>query len=402
MVTAEEIVEAARAYAGSPYRWWTGAYPEYGPPGYMDADPEKYTPAFVRREGVHCSGFINLVRAACGLEPVGLTKAYYDWLYEDGEWFDPSAPGVPGAICVHPWEEGLTEGHVALYTGDHTIIQAEPTGGVWEGDTDYGSHAWADYWLYGLMPDVDYGNVPEPAPAGAFTAEMLTRAMTSTSFAGPDILPADAARYLPHLLAACRKYRITTRPRLAAFLAQTGAESGSFRWWREFGLGEGREYYPYYGRGPMQLTWRANYLQYEDASGHEVVDNPDMVADDTAIGFDSAAWFWHSRDLNSLADAATWQSFYAITGRVWGQAGPFAERDSRYQHAWDTLPGDLDLTQSEEPEPEPEPEMPAWKRRGWINLSGYFMPEQSGRNKVWGEIGEDGIVRVRDWQNGNG
>ncbi len=164
MVKASEIVAAARSYAGSPYRWWTGAFPEYGPPGYMDyQSPGYYSPGFVKREGVHCAGLINLARMECGLEPVGLTKAYYDWLYDSGEWFDPSTPGVPGAICVHPWQSGMgagNEGHVAMYTDEHTLVQSVPGTGVYEGEQDYDSHAWADYWLYALMSDVDYSEYP--------------------------------------------------------------------------------------------------------------------------------------------------------------------------------------------------------------------------------------------------
>lgn len=165
MVKAAELVEAARAYVGSPYRWWTGAYPEHGPPGYMDGgNIAAYTWGFVRREGVHCAGLINLARADCGLEPMGLTKAYYDWLYDDGEWFVTDDPGVPGAICVHPWQAGVTEGHIAMYTDTHTLIQSVPGQGVWEGEQDYDSHRWADYWLYALMPDVDYSDAsPQPS-----------------------------------------------------------------------------------------------------------------------------------------------------------------------------------------------------------------------------------------------
>ena len=64
----------------------------------------------------------------------------------------------------------------------------------------------------------------------SLTAELLTQAMTNPSWDGPDLDPAEAERYLPHLIAACNKWEINTRERLSAFLAQTGAESGSFKW----------------------------------------------------------------------------------------------------------------------------------------------------------------------------
>lgn len=184
--------------------------------------------------------------------------------------------------------------------------------------------------------------------ATPLTAKLLQEAMTSPSWPGPDLLPADAERYLPHLIAACKKWKIDNRDRLSAFLAQTGTESGSFRWWREFSQGRNPDGSPkpfgdWYGRGPIQLTWEENYQKFQDDTEHPAHDDREIVADNTAVGFDSAGWFWDSRALNELADQATWQSFYGITERVWGRFGPFHERDARYDHAWRVLPGDLDL-----------------------------------------------------------
>ncbi len=57
MATGMGIVEAARQFLGAPYKFWTGVYPEYGPPGYNDwQDPGYYTPGYVVSEGVHCAG----------------------------------------------------------------------------------------------------------------------------------------------------------------------------------------------------------------------------------------------------------------------------------------------------------------------------------------------------------
>ncbi len=161
-VTGMDIVNAARQFAGAPYRYWTGVYPEVGPPGYTDwQDPGYYYPGYVYSEGVHCAGLVNLARMECGLTPIGLTKQYGDWLWNEGtgEYFnpDPNSPGVPGAICVKPWDPYTgAEGHVAIYTDAHTLIQAVLNPGVYEGEQDYDSYNWAGYTTYGLMPDVDY------------------------------------------------------------------------------------------------------------------------------------------------------------------------------------------------------------------------------------------------------
>lgn len=195
------------------------------------------------------------------------------------------------------------------------------------------------------------------------TVELLVSAMTSPRFEGPDIDPIDAERYLEPLVAACKKYGITTRARLAAFLGQTGHESGSFRWWREFGWGEGKPYGFYYGRGPIQLTWEDAYRAFEAATGYEAYQNPEIVADDPKVGFESAGWFWRDlKGLNALADHGTWEAYREITGRVWGSAEYVPERDNRYAVAWEALPEDLDLTKDEYPATELTIDDKAWVR----------------------------------------
>jgi predicted chitinase len=43
-------------------------------------------------------------------------------------------------------------------------------------------------------------------------------------------------------------------------------------------------YYPYYGRGYVQLTWKDNYKKYGDILGLDLVNNPDLVMEpDTAL-----------------------------------------------------------------------------------------------------------------------
>jgi hypothetical protein len=50
--------------------------------------------------------------------------------------------------------------------------------------------------------------------------------------------------------------------------------------WRENNL----RYYPYYGRGYVQLTWEDNYQSFADFTGLDLVGNPDLVMQpDTAL-----------------------------------------------------------------------------------------------------------------------
>ena len=173
MVKASDIVEAARELIGVRYVWWAEGDPL---PMYYYDYPDSAPPVwYMRQNGTMCSDLINWARMYCGLPAIGGTPAYYDWLYAGGEWFDPSVDGVAGALCVNPgiWRGGAGQGHVALYSGAHTLIQATDGvgsfAGVNEGEQDYDSHGWANYWLYGLMPDVDYSeyidDAPDPVPA---------------------------------------------------------------------------------------------------------------------------------------------------------------------------------------------------------------------------------------------
>jgi putative chitinase len=143
------------------------------------------------------------------------------------------------------------------------------------------------------------------------------------------------------------KYEIDTPQRIAAFIAQCGHESGGWRVFSEnlnysakaldavFGkyfVRAGRdanEYarqpekianvvyanrmdngdtdsgdgWTYRGRGPIQLTGKANYTKFSEEMGVDAVDNPDMVAEDKEVALMSAIWYWNSNNLNRYADS---------------------------------------------------------------------------------------------------
>jgi len=52
------------------------------------------------------------------------------------------------------------------------------------------------------------------------------------------------------------------------------------------------------------------------------------------VGFRTAAWFWNSRNLNSLADKG---DFRGITKRVNGGYNGLADREAYYRRALNTL-----------------------------------------------------------------
>lgn len=143
--------------------------------------------------------------------------------------------------------------------------------------------------------------------------------------------------YLPHLNAAMREFGITTPARQAAFLAQLAHESGELRYMEEIASGvayEGRldlgNVHPgdgrrFKGRGPIQLTGRANYARYGKRLGVDLLHDPER-ATAPDLAFRIAACYWHDHGLNALADAGR---FTEITRRInGGQNG--AKSRARY------------------------------------------------------------------------
>jgi predicted chitinase len=147
----------------------------------------------------------------------------------------------------------------------------------------------------------------------------------------------------------CIEFAINTPRRIAAFLSQLAHESGELRWMNEiWGPTEAqRRYEPpsklafrlgntqpgdgkrYRGRGPIQLTGRANYKIAGVALALPLEDNPDLVAT-PAVGIRVAGWFWNSKDLNTLADQ---NNYLGITRRINGGTNGLADRVKYWERA---------------------------------------------------------------------
>jgi len=170
----------------------------------------------------------------------------------------------------------------------------------------------------------------------------------------PHLKPDKAERYLPFLTAAMKEAEINTAPRQAAFLAQLAHESGQLRYFEELASGEAYEGrrdlgntqpgdgVRYKGRGPIQLTGRANYRKAGQALGLDLEAQPQRVADPD-VGFRVACWFWKAHGLNALADA---RQFDTITRRINGGFNGKADRDAHYQRALHVLGSDSSLKSS--------------------------------------------------------
>ena len=102
--------------------------------------------------------------------------------------------------------------------------------------------------------------------------------------------------------------------RLAHFMGQCAHESGGFRYMEEIASGaayEGRrdlgntqsgDGRRYKGRGPIQLTGRANYRRVGQTIGIDLEAYPEIVSR-PAIGLLVGCVYWSERSLNAKADA---------------------------------------------------------------------------------------------------
>ena len=125
--------------------------------------------------------------------------------------------------------------------------------------------------------------------------------------------------------------------RLIHFLAQLAHESGNFRYMEEIASGaayEGRKDLGntqagdgkrYKGRGPIQLTGRANYRKYGQQLGIDFENNPEIVAI-PSVGLLVACKFWFDNGLNELADK---DDVLTITRRINGGLNGFDDRKNK-------------------------------------------------------------------------
>ena len=107
----------------------------------------------------------------------------------------------------------------------------------------------------------------------------------------------------------------------------------------------------YKGRGPIQITGRANYRAAGQALGVDLENNPKRAADPDVgkflilfiftnlilIAFRIATWYWNSRGLNQFADRCDQSGFDTCTNRINGGFNGKADRDAHWIKAKDVL-----------------------------------------------------------------
>lgn len=173
------------------------------------------------------------------------------------------------------------------------------------------------------------------------------------------ITPTAAQKWVDPLVKTMDQFHIDTKLRQAAFLAQTGHESGRFLWvaelWgptiaqskyeRDFtaawpptpmdarnrkayelgndAQGDGKKFR---GHGLIQVTGKANHLACGKALGLNLLNTPELLMQPIYAAM-SAGWFWSSHNLNALADAG---QIVAMTRVINGGVLGLSERQTFY------------------------------------------------------------------------
>ncbi|CAK0747821.1 putative chitinase [Gammaproteobacteria bacterium] len=97
-----------------------------------------------------------------------------------------------------------------------------------------------------------------------------------------------------------------------------------------------KEGYKFRGRGYIQLTGKNNYRSFDATVEENLLDNPDLVASKYPLL--SAAWFWQSRSLNTLADKGATDAIVTdITEKVNGGTIGLADRIKNFKEFYALL-----------------------------------------------------------------
>ena len=239
------------------------------------------------------------------------------------------------------------------------------------------------------------------------------------------------------------KYEINTPERIASFIAQCGHESGGWRVFSEnlnysakaldaiFGKyfkRAARDSEPYHrqpekianvvyanrmangdtasgdgwkyrGRGPIQLTGKANYSAFAEDMDVDVLDNPDRVSEDKEIALMSAIWYWNKNKLNRYADSG---DIKTMTKRINGGYIGLEDRIHHWKEALHMLGSDASEHESDDEfVEEPSPEDIGVLRRGMKSVGVVMMQEALGITSD-GDFGPGTERALKEWQSANG
>ncbi len=110
----------------------------------------------------------------------------------------------------------------------------------------------------------------------------------------------------------------TRKREAAAFLANMARETGELVYIEQIEKDvycESSSKYPcaagkqYYGRGPIQISWNYNYGAAGEELGYDLLNNPDLVAQNATIAWETGLWFWMTRGGDTTCHEAITQGY---------------------------------------------------------------------------------------------
>lgn len=158
-----------------------------------------------------------------------------------------------------------------------------------------------------------------------------------------------AGVFTPLLNTAMVRYQIVGPKRIAAFIAQIGHESGQLMYVKEIwgptkaqvryegradlGNSQPGDGSKFRGRGLIQITGRANYMACGEGLGLDLIKQPELLEKPQHACM-SAAWFWATNGLNTLADVG---DITKISRRINGGSNGLQDRLVYFKKACEVL-----------------------------------------------------------------
>jgi predicted chitinase len=166
----------------------------------------------------------------------------------------------------------------------------------------------------------------------AVTADLLARISEN-----PDPVEYDLAGDAGALAPAMRAGKIDTPRRVQMFLANIIQETDALKTLAEYDSRDGtylrsKRYYPYYGRGYIQLTWQDNYRAAGDALGVNLINTPALLERDKDLAARAAVWYWNNRGCSAYADRGDFGAVCELINRGAADGGPVNGWDVRLHY----------------------------------------------------------------------
>jgi len=251
-----------------------------------------------------CSGFVCKVFADIGVDLGNPDYTSAQRIYDNAQ--DTGDDVQPGDLIF------FTRTYAPADTVTHLgIIRApQPVGQMWDthipagvGLTDYGSDYWQEHY-YGHRRI--HGLERPPVEGSPWTVEEIAAATGCPA--------ATIAEHWPRILAELQAVGQSSTNTLAVACGTVAIETASTFapvreafWMDEAWRAVNLRYYPYYGRGFIQLTWTSNYQAAGDAIGIDLVSVPDRALEPVPAA-QVFAWYFAGRDIQTMADAEDWEA----------------------------------------------------------------------------------------------